>query len=71
VFLVVSYLRVVAGARFALVEAGAAQLFYLVLLSYAFFIPGAAALTVTIGCIVTLFIVMQMTARVRWAEKFG
>src|SRR5262249_18982187 len=49
-FLVVSYLRVVAGPRFALLEAGVTQLFYLVLLSYAFFIPGAAALTVTIGC---------------------
>lgn len=71
VFLVVSYLRIVAGARFALVEAATAQIFYLVLLSYAFFIPGAAALTVTIGCIVTLFIVMQSTARIRWGETLG
>ena len=28
-------------------------------------------LTVTIGAIVTLFVVMQMTGRVRWAERFA
>ncbi|MCU1274340.1 MAG: hypothetical protein JWO48_1771 [Bryobacterales bacterium] len=71
VFLVVSYLRLVVGLRFAIIEAGTAQMIYLVLFSYAFFINGFSALTVTIGCIVTLFIVMQMTARIRWAEKFA
>jgi inner membrane protein involved in colicin E2 resistance len=70
VFLVVSYLRLVVGARFAVVEAGSAQLIYLVLFSYAFFIKGFSALTVTIGCIITLFVVMQLTARIRWADKF-
>jgi hypothetical protein len=69
VFLVVSYLRLVVGPRFALVEAGGAQLAYLVLFSYAFFLHGFTGLTVTVGCIATLFIVMQMTARVRWAES--
>src|SRR5258706_2853212 len=38
VFLVVSYLRLVVGMRFAAVEAGGAQLLYLVLFSYAFFL---------------------------------
>ncbi|MBZ5592246.1 MAG: inner membrane CreD family protein [Acidobacteriia bacterium] len=71
VFLVVSYLRLVVGLRFAVVEAGSAQLIYLVLFSYAFFIKGFSALTVTIGCIVTLFVVMQLTARIRWADKFA
>jgi inner membrane protein involved in colicin E2 resistance len=71
IFLVVSYLRVVIGLRFALVEAGAAQLIYLVLFSYAFFLKGFTGLAVTIGCIATLFVVMQMTARVRWTEKFA
>jgi hypothetical protein len=69
-FLVVSYLRLVIGLRFAIVEAGAAQVVYLVLFSYAFFIPGFAGLAVTIGCIVTLFVVMQLTARIRWSERF-
>jgi hypothetical protein len=68
--LVVSYLRIVVGARFALVEAGLAQLVYLVLFSYAFFFEGYTGLTVTIGAIVTLFVAMQLTARVNWGEKF-
>jgi inner membrane protein involved in colicin E2 resistance len=70
VFLVTSYLRIVVGPRFALVEAGGAQFIYLVLFSYAFVLQGFTGLAVTIGCIVTLFVVMQMTAKLRWSEKF-
>jgi inner membrane protein involved in colicin E2 resistance len=70
IFLVISYLRLVVGPRFAFLEAGCAQFIYLVLFSYAFFLHGFTGLAVTIGCIITLFIVMQMTARVRWAERF-
>ena len=69
--LVVSYLRLVVGLRFAAVEAGLAQLIYLVLFSYAFFFKGITGLVVTIGSIFTLFVVMQMTGRIRWAEKFA
>jgi inner membrane protein involved in colicin E2 resistance len=69
--LVVSYLRLVVGIRFAAVEAGLAQLIYLVLFSYAFFFKGFTGLAVTIGSILTLFVVMQMTGRIRWAEKFA
>src|SRR3970040_2061763 len=61
IFLVVSYLRLVAGMRFALVEAGLGQLIYLVLFSYTFFLKGYTGLAVTIGSIITLFVVMQMT----------
>jgi hypothetical protein len=68
--LVVSYLRIVAGPRFAFRQAAAAQFVYLVLFSYAFFLEGFTGLAVAIGSIVTLFIVMQLTARVRWSEKF-
>jgi len=71
IFLVVSYLRLVVGARFALVEAGGAQFIYLVLFSYAFFLQGFTGLAVTIGCIVTLFVVMRMTAQIRWSDRFG
>lgn len=70
VFLVVSYLRLVVGIRFAAVEAGLAQLIYLVLFSYAFFFKGFTGLAITIGSIITLFVVMQMTGRIKWAEKF-
>jgi inner membrane protein involved in colicin E2 resistance len=71
IFLVVSYLRIVVGSRFALIEAGGAQFIYLVLFSYTFFLQGFTGLAVTIGCIVTLFVVMRMTARIKWAEKFA
>jgi inner membrane protein involved in colicin E2 resistance len=71
IFLVVTYLRLVVGIRFAAVEAGLAQLIYLVLFSYAFFFKGFTGLAVTIGSILTLFVVMQMTGRIRWAEKFA
>ena len=68
--LVISYLRLVVGMRFAAVEAGTAQLIYLVLFSYAFFFKGFSGLAVTIGSIITLFLVMQLTGRIRWSEKF-
>ena len=70
VFLVVSYLRTVGGWRLAVVQAGAAQLVYLVLFSYAFFFEGFTGLTVTIGAVLTLFVLMQLTARVDWSQAF-
>ena len=69
--LVISYLRLVIGIRFAAVEAGLAQLIYLVLFSYAFFFKGFSGLAVTIGSILTLFVVMQLTGRIRWSERFA
>lgn len=71
VFLVVSYLRLVVGLRFAAVEAGVSQLIYLVLFSYAHFFEGFTGLTVTVGSILTLFALMQLTGRIRWAERLG
>jgi inner membrane protein involved in colicin E2 resistance len=71
VLLVVSYLRIVAGTRAALVRAGVAQLVFLVFFSYAFFFDGFTGLTVTVGSIVTLFILMQATARVDWSQVFA
>ncbi len=70
IFLVISYLRLVVGMRFAAVEAGISQVIYLVLFSYAFFFKGFTGLAITIGSIITLFAVMQMTGRIKWAEKF-
>jgi inner membrane protein involved in colicin E2 resistance len=71
VFLVVSYLRVVAGMRTALVQAGLAQLVFLVLFSYAFFFEGYTGLTVALGAVLTLFVLMQLTARVDWGAVFA
>jgi inner membrane protein involved in colicin E2 resistance len=71
VALVVSYLRLVVGMRFAALEAGTAQLIYLVLFSYAFFWKGFTGLSITVVAIITLFVVMQATGRIRWSERFA
>jgi inner membrane protein involved in colicin E2 resistance len=68
VFLVVSYLRLVVNMRFALVEAAGMQFVFLILFSYAFFFQGFTGLAITIGAIVTLFLVMQVTGRVNWGK---
>ena len=69
--LVVSYLRLVVGLRFAALEAGTAQLIYLVLFSYAFFWKGFTGLAITVIAIITLFVVMQVTGKIRWSERFA
>jgi inner membrane protein involved in colicin E2 resistance len=71
VFLVVSYLRLVVGIRFASREAALAQFIYLVVFSYAFFLKGFTGLAITIGSVLTLFVVMQVTGRIKWTEKFA
>lgn len=70
VLLLVSYLRLVTGVRFALVEAGISQIIFLVGFSCAFFYKGFTGLAVTIAAIITLFVLMQVTGRVKWAEVF-
>jgi hypothetical protein len=70
IFLVVSYMRLVVGNRFAFVEAGILQFVYLVLFSYTFFFERYTGLAITILCILTLFIAMQFTGRVDWDTLF-
>ncbi len=68
--LVLSYLRLICGLRSALRYAGTAQLVFLVLFSYAFFFEGLTGLAVTTGSIITLFVLMQFTAKVDWNRVF-
>ena len=68
--LTLSYLRLVCGLRRALRYAGSAQLAFLVLFSYAFFFEGLTGLAITVGAIVTLFTLMQLTAKVDWNRVF-
>ncbi|OGC84011.1 MAG: hypothetical protein A2W07_03350 [candidate division Zixibacteria bacterium RBG_16_43_9] len=70
IFLVVTYMRLVVGTRFALLEIGVSQLIYQVLFSYTFFFEGFTGLVITILCILTLFVVMQMTGKVDWDAVF-
>ncbi len=71
VFLVVSYLRLVIGMHFASREAALAQFVYLVMFSYAFFFKGFTGLAITMGSVATLFVAMQVTGRLKWADKFA
>ena len=71
VLLVASYLRLVVGARFALVEAGLAQLVYQVGFGVAHFRDGTTGLTITVLGIGTLFALMQLTGRVDWSTAFS
>jgi len=69
-FLVISYVRVVVGSRFAILEAGISQFIFLVLFSLSHFFEGYTGLTVTIGAIFTLGVMMHLTANIDWEEKF-
>lgn len=70
IFLVVTYMRLVSGGRFALLHVGLSQFVYLVLFSYSFFFVGYTGLVVTIMSILTLFVVMQYTGRLDWEQVF-
>ena len=71
IFLVVSYMRLVVGARVAFIQIALSQLVYLVLFSYTFFFKGYTGLVITILCICTLFVVMQSTAKIEWDKLFA
>lgn len=71
IFLVVSYMRLVVGNKFAYLQIGVSQFVFLVLFSYTFFFKGYTGLSITIMSIITLFVAMQMTARVNWQEVFS
>lgn len=68
--LVVSYMRLVVGTRFALIEVGLMQFVYLVLFSYTYFFEAFTGLAITILCIITLFVVMQFTGKMDWETLF-
>jgi inner membrane protein involved in colicin E2 resistance len=70
IFLVVSYMRLVVGSRFAFLQVGLSQFVYLVVFSYTFFFEAYTGLAITALCILTLFVVMQYTARVDWGKAF-
>lgn len=71
IFLVVSYMRLVVGAKFAFTEIALFQFVYLVLFSYTFFFVGYTGLAITVLCICTLFVVMQFTGKVDWEKAFA
>jgi len=67
--LVCGYVLAVSGVRLAVIAA-IAQITYLILFSYSFFFEGLAGITITIGAILTLAILMMLTAKLNWDQVF-
>ncbi len=70
VVLVTGYLSAALRDRFPRKAAAAGQTFFLVLFSYSFFLKGVTGLIVAIGSVVTLAVLMRVTAHVDWSEVF-
>lgn len=68
--LVCGYLRAATG-EFLFRVGVAAQASYMVLFSYSFFFKGLTGLTLTLGGVVTLAVLMALTAKVDWSQKLG
>jgi len=71
VALVVSYARLFTGWTFALREMGISQMIYLVLFSLTFLWTGFTGLSITVGAILSLFVMMQLTGRANWSAIDG
>ncbi|MBI2436065.1 MAG: inner membrane CreD family protein [Candidatus Hydrogenedentes bacterium] len=69
--LVTTYLSAALRGQFPWKVAAAGQVFFLVLFSYSFFLKGITGLTVAIGSVVTLAVLMRVTAHVDWNEVFA
>jgi hypothetical protein len=63
ILLAVTYAQWLVGWRFALREMGLAQAVYLVGFSLTFLLKGFTGLSITVGAILTLFMMMQVTGR--------
>ena len=71
VALVTSYLARALRGKFPWKIAAAGQTFFLILFSYSFFLKGVTGLTVAIGSVVTLAVLMRLTAHVDWNDLFA
>lgn len=71
VVLVTAYLKAALGKPFPWLVAALGQGFYLVLFSYSFFLEGMTGLTVTVGSVLTLAVLMALTARTDWGKVFA
>ena len=69
IILVSGYLWRATNAKFARLSV-MAQLGFMTLFSYSFFFDGLTGITITVGAIVTLALLMMVTAKVDWSTKF-
>jgi len=68
--LTITYLRVFTPPKMAYLYAPLTQFIYLIIFSYSFFFKGMTGVIVTIFSVITLFILMQITAKVNWENIF-
>jgi hypothetical protein len=69
-FLVGFYMNLIYGYKFTLYFVLIPQFIYLVIFTFSFFFEGFTGLTVTIASIITLFVLMKLTADINWEEAF-
>ncbi|MBC8185222.1 inner membrane CreD family protein [candidate division KSB1 bacterium] len=69
--LTISYLRVFTPKKLSYIYAPLTQSIYLIIFSYSFFFKGMTGVIVTICSVITLFILMQITAKVNWENIFS
>lgn len=68
-FLTISYLLRFTPRLFSLFIGGI-QFIYLIVFTYSFFFKGITGLIVTLAAVITLFLLMQFTAKANWDELF-
>jgi hypothetical protein len=71
VTLVTSYMSAALKGGFPRKVAIAGQFFFLVLFSYSFFLKGMTGLAIALGSVVTLAVLMRVTAGLDWNEVFS
>lgn len=69
--LVTGYLSAALRQAFPWKASVAGQCFFLVLFSYSFFLKGMTGLTVAVGSVITLAVLMKLTAHVNWDDVFA
>jgi hypothetical protein len=69
--LTITYLRIFTPKKLSYIYAPLTQLIYLIIFSYSFFFKGMTGVIVTICSVITLFILMQITAKVKWENIFS
>lgn len=71
VSLVTAYLKAALRGQFPWKVSVLGQVFFLILFSYSFFLKGMTGLTVAIGSVITLAVLMRVTAHVDWETVFS
>ena len=69
--LTVSYIMHFLSKKMAFIIVPLTQIVYLFIFSFSFFFDGITGFIVTICAVVTLFILMQLTAKLNWHEVFN